>query len=178
MKRGRSGPSQDAAEAAGPGRVYFRYMHTRRATAWMVAGRRHGDAPATGGSGDGRRRSRLVRRPAGRGRAVPVRDRDDGGGGACWGLDLCDAEPTPLLAERAEPDNLQTRDGALVVDVEEGGIAAVAGVQPGDVIYRVAGVDVPGAADAGAGLADVGTDSDTQINFLRRGRPYRIKLRR
>jgi serine protease Do len=97
---------------------------------------------------------------------------------ALLGLDLCDAEPTPLLAERAEPDNLQTRDGALVVDVEEGGIAAVAGVQPGDMIYRVAGVDVPGAADAGAGLADVGTDSDTQINFLRRGRPYRIKLRR
>ena len=97
---------------------------------------------------------------------------------ALLGMDLCDAEPTPLLAERAEPDNLQTRDGALVVDVEEGGIAAVAGVQPGDVIYRVAGVDVPGAADAGAGLANVGTDSDTQINFLRRGRPYRIKLRR
>ena len=94
------------------------------------------------------------------------------------GLDLCDAAPTPRLAERAEPDNLQTRDGALVVEVEDGGIAAIAGVQPGDMIYRVAGVDVPGAEDAGVGLAAVGTDSDTQINFLRRGRPYRIKLRR
>ena len=97
---------------------------------------------------------------------------------ASLGLALCDAEPTPLLAERAAPDNLQTRDGALVVEVENGGIAAIAGVQPGDMIYRVAGVDVPGADDAGAGLATVGTDSDTQINFLRRGRPYRIKLRR
>ena len=93
-------------------------------------------------------------------------------------LDLCDAEPTPLLAERAEPDNLQTRGGALVVEVEDGGIAAIAGVQPGDMIYRVAGVDVTGTAGAVPGLARVGTDSDTQINFLRRGRPYRIKLRR
>ncbi|MCY4638223.1 MAG: hypothetical protein OXG04_27635 [Acidobacteria bacterium] len=91
-------------------------------------------------------------------------------------LDLCDAQATPLLAARAEPDNLQIRDGALVVEVEDG-IAAVAGVQAGDMIYRVAGVDVAGADDAGAGLASVGTDSDTQINFLRRGRPYRIKLR-
>ncbi len=97
---------------------------------------------------------------------------------AVLGLDLCDAAPTPRLAERAEPDNLQTRDGALVVEVDDGGVAAIAGVQPGDMIYRVAGVDVPGAEDAGVGLAAVATDSDTQINFLRRGRPYRIKLRR
>ncbi|MCY4119844.1 MAG: hypothetical protein OXG72_02875 [Acidobacteria bacterium] len=97
---------------------------------------------------------------------------------ATVGVELCDAEPTPLLAERAEPDNLQIRGGALVVEVEDGGVAGVAGVQPGDMIYRVARADVPGAGAAAAGLAGVGTDSDTQINFLRRGRPYRIKLRR
>ena len=97
---------------------------------------------------------------------------------AALGLDLCDAAPTPRLAERAEPDNLQTRDGALVVEVDDGGVAAIAGVQPGDMIYRVAGADVPGAEDAGVGLAAVGTDSDTLINFLRRGRPYLVKLRR
>ena len=97
---------------------------------------------------------------------------------AALGLGLCDSEPTARLAERAEPDNLQTRDGALVVAVTDGGVAALAGTEPGDVIYRVAGVDVAGAAEAAAGLAGVGSDSDTQINFLRRGRPYRIKLRR
>jgi S1-C subfamily serine protease len=97
---------------------------------------------------------------------------------AILGLDLCDAEPTPLLAERAEPDNLQTRGGALAVEVEARGIAAAAGVQAGDMVYRVAGVDVTGATDAGSRLVTVGPDSDTQINFLRRGRPYRIKLRR
>ena len=97
---------------------------------------------------------------------------------AALGLDLCDSEPTARLAERAEPDNLQNRDGALVVEVRDGGVAARAGTEPGDVIYRVAGVDVAGAAEAAAGLAGVGSASDTQINFLRRGRPYRIKLRR
>lgn len=97
---------------------------------------------------------------------------------AALGLDLCDSEPTARLAERAEPDNLQNRDGALVVGVRDGGVAARAGTEPGDVIYRVAGVDVAGAAEAAAGLAGVGSGSDTQINFLRRGRPYRIKLRR
>ena len=97
---------------------------------------------------------------------------------ASLGVDLCDAAPTPLLAARAEPDNLQTRAGALVAAVVDGGIAAVAGVQPGDMIYRVAGVDVAAADEAAPGLARVGTNSDTQINFLRRGRPYRIKLRR
>ena len=94
------------------------------------------------------------------------------------GLALCDAEPTAALHERAEPDNLQIREGALVAEITEGGSAATEGVQPGDMIYRVAGNDVEGAAAAGQHLADVGTESDTQINFLRGGRPYRIKLRR
>ena len=97
---------------------------------------------------------------------------------AILGIEMCNSEPTPRLAERAEPDNLQTRGGALVVEVADGGIAAIAGTQPGDMVFRVAGVDVSGAEEAAAGLAAVGTDSDTQINFLRRGRPYRIKLRR
>ena len=94
------------------------------------------------------------------------------------GIALCDAEPTAALHERAEPDNLQIREGALVAEITEGGSAATEGVQPGDMIYRVAGTDVEGAAAAGQHLADVGTESDTQINFLRGGRPYRIKLRR
>ena len=94
------------------------------------------------------------------------------------GLALCDAEPTPALHERAEQDNLQIRAGALVVEVEKGGSAATEGVEAGDMIYRVAGVDVAGATAAGSQLAGVRRNADTQINFLRRGRPYRIKLRR
>ena len=97
---------------------------------------------------------------------------------AALGIELCDGEPTPLLAARAEPDNLQVRAGALVVAVGPGGVAAREGVQPGDLIYRVAGADAAGADDVRAGVAATGPNSDTQINFLRRGRPYRIKLRR
>ena len=67
---------------------------------------------------------------------------------AILGIEMCNSQPTPRLAERAEPDNLQIRAGALVVEVVDSGIAAVAGVRPGDMIYRVAGVDVPGADDA------------------------------
>ena len=140
-------------------------MHMRRAVALLIAGGILGPSAVASGAQSGE--TALYRCVDGMTVEVPA-----------LGLDLCDAAPTPRLAERAEPDNLQTRDGALVVEVDDGGIAAIAGVQPGDMIYRVAGVDVPGADDAGAGLATVGTDSDTQINFLRRGRPYRIKLRR
>lgn len=140
-------------------------MHTRGAVSLLVAGSVLGSpAVASGMQPAERTLYRCVDGPT-----VDV---------VVLGIELCDSQPTPRLAERAEPDNLQTRDGALVVEVVDGGIAAVAGVQPGDMIFRVAGVDVPGADDAGAGLAAVGTDSDTQINFLRRGRPYRIKLRR
>ena len=97
---------------------------------------------------------------------------------AIVGLVLCTAEPTPLLHERAVPENLQVRDGALVVTVGDGGRAAVEGVQAGDMIYRVAGEDIADADTAGKRLGNVVSESDTMINFLRRGRPYRIKLRR
>lgn len=151
---------------------YTPNMRTRTAAAWILAAGGLGTflaaAPDAAASSGARAAAAELYRCAA-GTTVEA---------ALVGLELCDAEPTPLLAERAGPDNLQTRDGALVVEVADGGIAAVEGVRPGDVIYRVAGVDVADADGAGSRLADVGTDSDTQINFLRRGRPYRIKLRR
>ena len=55
---------------------------------------------------------------------------------------FCDAAPTDALTKRLEPDNLQLRAGALVTAVINGGVAQVAGLQAGDVIYRVGGVDV------------------------------------
>ena len=45
-------------------------------------------------------------------------------------------------------------------------------------IFRVAGSDVDGGGAAAARLSDVGAASDTLVNFLREGRPYRVKLRR
>ncbi len=94
------------------------------------------------------------------------------------GIALCDAEPTETLTTRAEMDNLQIRDGALVSNVEIRGAAALGGLAVGDVIYRVGGVDVNDADTAIQQLDMVGSSADTVVNFLRLGRPYRIKLRR
>ena len=91
---------------------------------------------------------------------------------------LCDAQPTPGLTERAERDNLLVRHGALVIEVDKTSISETAGLKAGDVIYRVGGVDVADAETAAKNLATVQTRSDTVVNFLRGGRPYRVKLRR
>ena len=91
---------------------------------------------------------------------------------------LCDAEPTETLTTRAEVDTLQIRDGALVSAVETRGAAALGGLAVGDVIYRVGGIDVNDADTAIQQLDMVGSSADTVVNFLRLGRPYRIKLRR
>ena len=94
------------------------------------------------------------------------------------GVTVCDATATPELGRRAEADNLQSREGALVVELEEVGVSARAGLQPGDVIYRVGGVDVASAESAVDILSQISTHSDTIVNFLRGGRPYRVKIRR
>jgi membrane-associated protease RseP (regulator of RpoE activity) len=94
------------------------------------------------------------------------------------GLTLCDSEPTPDLLAQAQAENLQVREGALVTAAAAGGVAAVAGLQAGDLIYRVGGADVAGAGTAAGRLAQVAARADTVVNFLRGGRPYRIKLRR
>ena len=93
------------------------------------------------------------------------------------GATICDAAPTDTLTARLEPDNLQLRAGALVTGVSAGGIAQVAGLQAGDVIYRVGGVDVEDNIETTARLSLIGDTADTVVNFLRSGRPYRVKLR-
>ncbi len=97
---------------------------------------------------------------------------------AALGLTLCDAMATDALSARAGPENLQVRQGGLVTDVRPGGVSGIAGFHAGDVIYRVGGVDVPDARSAVENLGRVGSRADTVVNFLRGGRPYRIKLRR
>lgn len=93
------------------------------------------------------------------------------------GATVCDAAPTDALTQRMEVDNLQLRAGALVTDVTVGDVAQIAGLAPGDVIYRVGGVDVEDNVLAAARLSLLMSDTDTVVNFLRRGRPYRVKLR-
>ena len=93
------------------------------------------------------------------------------------GATVCDAAPTDSLTQRMKVDNLQLRAGVLVTDVTVGDMAQIAGLAPGDVIYRVGGVDVGDNVLAAARLSLLMADTDTVVNFLRRGRPYRVKLR-
>ena len=93
------------------------------------------------------------------------------------GATVCDATPTDALTQRMEVDNLQLRTGVLVTEVTVGDVAQTAGLAPGDVIYRVGGVDVGDNVLAAARLSLLMADTDTVVNFLRRGRPYRVKLR-
>ena len=94
------------------------------------------------------------------------------------GVELCDAAPTDALLARAVEDNLQVLSGALVVSADPDGVGATEGLQADDVIYRVGGVDVAGAEAAAERLAGIVSERDTLANFLRRGRPYLVKLRR
>jgi S1-C subfamily serine protease len=90
---------------------------------------------------------------------------------------VCDAAPTAALTRRIEVDNLQLRAGALVTEVAADSISQRAGLQEGDVIYRVGGVDVDNNVAVTARLSLIQESADTVVNFLRRGRPYRVKLR-
>lgn len=94
------------------------------------------------------------------------------------GLTLCDGQPTDDLSTRADAENLQVREGALVSKLDREGISNIAGLQKGDLIYRVGSIDVADAEAAIENLKQVQSQADTVVNFLRSGRPYRIKLRR
>ena len=93
------------------------------------------------------------------------------------GITVCDAEATDALRTRLDRDNLQLREGVLVTEVTADGIAGVAGLLPGDVIYRVGGVDVSDDVETAARLSLIADDADSLMNFLRLGRPYRVKIR-
>ena len=94
------------------------------------------------------------------------------------GATVCDAAPTDALTQRLEVDNLQLRAGALVTEVATDSVLQIAGLEEGDVIYRVGGVDVENNVELTARLSLVEDTADTVVNFLRGGRPYRVKIRR
>jgi C-terminal processing protease CtpA/Prc len=94
------------------------------------------------------------------------------------GATVCDAASTDALTDRIDVDNLQLRAGALVTEVAADSVLQIAGLQEGDVIYRVGGVDVDDNVTVAARLSLIEEAADTVVNFLRRGRPYRVKIRR
>ena len=93
------------------------------------------------------------------------------------GIAICDALPTDALAQRLKPDNLQRREGVLITAVVPDSVAKIAGLQPGDLVYRVGGVNVEENVETAARLSLIADSADTVVNFLRNGRPYRVKIR-
>jgi serine protease Do len=80
---------------------------------------------------------------------------------AKWGLALRDLRP-----EERERLGLQGKEGVLVEDVEAGGAAAEAGVQPGDVILQVNRTSVGSLDDARRQMAKA--DADKPLLLLLR----------
>lgn len=83
-------------------------------------------------------------------------------------------ELTPELSrELRVPD----RRGALVTRVVADGPAAAAGLEPGDVIRRVAGVDVEESRDLMRQVVRHPVDADLELVVLRRGRARTLTIR-
>ncbi len=74
---------------------------------------------------------------------------------------------TPQIAQRLRIEG-NTR-GAVVVDVEQDGAAAKAGLAPGDVILRVGRTVVANAAEAQRALETVGSGNPAFLRVLRNG---------
>ena len=94
-----------------------------------------------------------------------------------FGLTVCDAKLSENLSAHIQEENLQTRSGILVVVVKNGGISNIAGLQENDLIYRIGGSDIIETKSAITSFNRISVQADTVINFLRGGRPYRIKIR-
>ncbi len=79
-----------------------------------------------------------------------------------------------LTSELAAALGLSTRDAAIVTTIESGSAAADAGLREGDVILRINGQSVKGAADVRNrfGLLRVGAKVD--LECVREGKPIRL----
>ncbi len=82
-----------------------------------------------------------------------------------FGMSLSNLTPQMAQRLRVGPG---TR-GAVVVDVEQGGAAATAGLAPGDVILRVGSTTVNSAADAQRALESVPSGRPAFLRVLRNG---------
>jgi serine protease Do len=73
---------------------------------------------------------------------------------------------TPEIARRLR---LEDRRGAVITEVEQGGSAARAGLQPGDVIVRVGRATVESATEAQRELARIASGGTAFLRVIRGG---------
>jgi serine protease Do len=78
--------------------------------------------------------------------------------------------------EIAEALGMERAMGALVADVNEGGPAAVGGVEPGDVIIKFDGADVVQMRDLPRIVADTPVDKVVRVVVFRKGKTQTLKV--
>lgn len=83
-------------------------------------------------------------------------------GRAALGVTVTDV--TPMIASQ---DNLSTNQGALIVSVVNGGGAANAGLQAGDVIVKVGSTDITNTSDLGDALAQANPGQTVPVKVYR-----------
>jgi Do/DeqQ family serine protease len=82
----------------------------------------------------------------------------------------------PVTSELAKALAVPRIAGAHVKRVHDGGPAAVAGLQPGDVITTIDGIEVLDARSLHYRLTTVGVGARVTLEFLRRGQPMSAEL--
>ena len=85
-------------------------------------------------------------------------------------------QPAPVTDPIAERFGLDSRDGVLVLDVTQGGPAAQAGVQPGDVIVGVGDTDVDTVEQFLAELRGLEPGQRVRFNVVRNGEEQNLNI--
>ena len=80
-------------------------------------------------------------------------------------------------AEMAAKGRTTVRQGAYVGKVTPGGIAAQAGLQPGDVLVSVAGQPISGAGSLETLLARVRPGQTVPLGYVRNGEQHQVTVR-
>lgn len=83
----------------------------------------------------------------------------------------------PLNVELAEAFEVSQRDGVVVVEVQPGGAADAAGLQPGDIITKVGKKEVMQVSDYHSQTAIMVVGDKVEIDLLRNGRKKRVTMR-
>ena len=76
----------------------------------------------------------------------------------------------------ADSFRLPRPEGALVNSVEDGGPAAKAGLQPGDVILQINGVHIDRSGDLPEQVADIKPGTTVPLQVMRQGKPVTLSV--
>ncbi len=85
-------------------------------------------------------------------------------------------EPNDLSPELAETFNIRTRQGVIITGVLQNGPAAQAGINPGDVILKIAGQPVSDVAQLLASVAALKPGAPARFSMERKNQPLELDV--